>query len=354
MLSYHLEVDQAGGGTGPWTEVAGEGTDSLLLVHTVPGLTEGLMHYFRYRVRNVHGWSEEYSPTQAVLLATVPVATAVARTSNSATDVVIDWDAPTFDGNAALLGYRVKIRDSSGLFQEETASCDGSGAGQATILSTRTCTIPMTSLTDASTFGLAEDDLIVAVVESLNTIGYSPTSPENTAGALVQVVPGAPPTAPTRGAATSDSQLVVEYATYADDGGSPILTYALDIDRGDGAGFVEVVDAPGNSETVTTGIASGATYQVRYRASNVHGPSADSAVLEIVAATVPSAPNTVAVANSAGDAASTVNVAWSTPSILGGDGILIASYAVFIRESDGATFSEAPSGTGCNPTGPTD
>jgi hypothetical protein len=59
----------------------------------------------------------------------------------------------------------------------------------------------MTTLIDASTFGLEEGDLIVVVVESLNTIGYSATSPENTAaGALVQVVPGAPPTAPTRGA----------------------------------------------------------------------------------------------------------------------------------------------------------
>ena len=160
------------------------------------------MHYFRYRVRNVHGWSDGYSPVQAILLATVPDATTAARTTNSATDVVVDWDAPSFDGDAPLLGYRVKIRDINGLFQEETAACDGSGPDQATILSTRTCTIPMTSLIDVSTFALTEDDLIVAVVESLNTIGYSTTSPENTGGALVQVVPGAPPSAPTRGTAT--------------------------------------------------------------------------------------------------------------------------------------------------------
>lgn len=212
------------------------------------------MHYFRYRVRNVHGWSEGYSPVQAILLATVPDATTAARTTNSATDVVIDWDAPSFDGNAPLLGYRIKIRDTNGLFQEETVACDGAGPDQATILSTRTCTIPMTSLRDGSTFGLAEGDLIVAVVESLNTIGYSASSPENTAGALVQVEPGAPPSAPTRGAATSDSQLVVDYAPYSDDGGSPILAYALDIDRGDGAGFVEEVDGPGNSVVITNGI----------------------------------------------------------------------------------------------------
>jgi hypothetical protein len=54
------------------------------------------------------------------------------------------------------------------------------------MLSSRACTIPMTALTDVNSFGLAEGELIVVVVESLNTIGYSATSPENTSpGALV-------------------------------------------------------------------------------------------------------------------------------------------------------------------------
>jgi hypothetical protein len=96
--------------------VAGESSDSLVLEHVVTGLTAGLMHYFRYRVRNVHGWSEDYSPVQAVLLATVPDATSVATTTNSGLDVVIAWSEPSFDGNSNLLGYRVKIRDTGGLF----------------------------------------------------------------------------------------------------------------------------------------------------------------------------------------------------------------------------------------------
>lgn len=63
----------------------------------------------------------------------------------------------------------------------------------------------MTLLTDVSTFGLTEGTLIVAVVEAVNTIGYSDPSVENTAGALVQVVPAAPTSAPTRGTSTSES-----------------------------------------------------------------------------------------------------------------------------------------------------
>lgn len=84
----------------------------------------------------------------------------------------------------------------------------------------------------------------------------------------------------------------------------------------------------------------------------MHGSSADSAVLAIIAATVPSAPNTVVVANSADHSTASVNVAWSTPSVLGGVGITISAYAVFIRESDGSTFSVAPSGSGCSPSSP--
>ena len=72
VLSYHIEYDLLGGGTGPWTEVVGATTDSLDLIVVQAGLTAGEMYYFRYRSKNVHGWSEGYSPVRAILLATVP------------------------------------------------------------------------------------------------------------------------------------------------------------------------------------------------------------------------------------------------------------------------------------------
>jgi len=62
ILSYHLEIDHLGGGTGPWIEVAGETTDSIVLEHVVTALTPGELYFFRYRVRNIHGWSNGYSP----------------------------------------------------------------------------------------------------------------------------------------------------------------------------------------------------------------------------------------------------------------------------------------------------
>lgn len=84
------------------------------------------MYFFRYRARNRHGWSEGYSPIQAILLATVPTATAQATTTNAGLDVVIAWDAPPSDGAAPIVGYRIRLKGSDGLYLVE-ATCDGMG-----------------------------------------------------------------------------------------------------------------------------------------------------------------------------------------------------------------------------------
>ena len=57
VLSYHIKYDLLGGGTGPWIELVGATTDSLDLIVIHASLTAGEMYYFRYRSKNVHGWS---------------------------------------------------------------------------------------------------------------------------------------------------------------------------------------------------------------------------------------------------------------------------------------------------------
>ena len=108
----------------------------------------------------------------------------------------------------------------------------------------------------------------------------------------------------------------MNFAAYAADGGSTILTYALEADGG--TGYVEVADSLVNTLIFTdiggTPIASGATYSVRYRAKNVHGPAVSySPVLVIYAATISSAPTDIETANSADNSVSTVRVSWTAP-----------------------------------------
>jgi hypothetical protein len=161
----------------------------------------------------------------------------------------------------------------------------------------------MTALT-GGVFTLTEGTLIVVSVQSHNTIGYSAASPENTSGALIQLPPHAPPGAPARGSASSESQLEVNFAAYTADGGSAILAYGLEIDRGDGSGYSAVIDSNVNTATITANINSGQAYQVRYRARNVHGWStAYSTPLTIYAAVIPVFP--------ASDIVSTSNLATS-------------------------------------------
>lgn len=53
-------------------------------------------------------------------------------------------------------------------------------------------------------------------------------------------VPEAPSSAPTRDSTTSDTQVVVDIAPVTDDNGSPITSYHVVIDDGDGGAFVEL------------------------------------------------------------------------------------------------------------------
>jgi hypothetical protein len=61
-------------------------------------------------------------------MASVPDAPTAATTTNSATDVIVTWPVPAFDGSAPILAYRVKLKGADGVFREETTACDGLGA----------------------------------------------------------------------------------------------------------------------------------------------------------------------------------------------------------------------------------
>jgi len=91
----------------------------------------------------------------------------------------------------------------------------------------------------SSPFNLVEGDLIVVIVEALNVIEYSVPSLPNTSGELAQVKPHVPTTKPRRGVLTNESQIEVLIDAVTANGGSPILSYSVEIN--DGNGFVPFV-----------------------------------------------------------------------------------------------------------------
>jgi hypothetical protein len=110
-------------------------------------------------------------------------------------------------------------------------------------------------------------------------------------------VPDRPTTGPISDATvTNDNQIKVTFGPLLDtqNGGSPVLSYDLQIDDGIGGLFTSLIgEAEFNLDTTFTiskNITSGGIYRFTYRAKNVNGWSPFSPVTNIKAATRPQRP----------------------------------------------------------------
>lgn len=103
ILSYHIEFDDATAGAS-WTELQGLSTNSLQTSHTVTGLTMARAYRFRYRARNIFGWSSSFSDEVTISTVTAPsqVNAALVTISVSGTNVVLAWTAPSSNGSPIL------------------------------------------------------------------------------------------------------------------------------------------------------------------------------------------------------------------------------------------------------------
>lgn len=321
---------------------------------SIDSLTSGATYAFRYRAQNIHGWSSGYSPVLEAVAMKVPGQVAPATTAMDGADVVLSWAVPFTGGQGIpLTAFVVQLQDSTGALTEYPSICDGS---DPLVLATRSCRIPMARFSEPTSYdvnglideygmGLAQGELIVAVVSAVNAKGAGPPSEANVVGELAQRPPAAPLSAPSRGSGSSDGQLDIEWAfltSSSETGGSPILSYALEVDDGAGGNFNEIVGgSPStdpytlNSKVVTTAIVSGAAYRARYRAYNVHGWGEYSPIGTITAASTPAAASepTLSIVGTG------VQISWSQPSDTGGDGIPLTSYRVELLLPDG-TFAQ--------------
>ena len=112
ILSYWLEIDSTGSGTGPWKEVGGYTTDSLQLNYEIPNLISGKQYYLRYWAKNSQGWSTTPSPVTAILMASAPSQLPPVVTTMSGKKVRASWAFPSNTGGIGVVidAYRVKFR----------------------------------------------------------------------------------------------------------------------------------------------------------------------------------------------------------------------------------------------------
>lgn len=122
ILSYSLEWNQGSGTV--FTDLVGLSSDSLVLQFTqsVSG-SPGDIYTFRYRVRNVIGWSG-YSPTADIVAASAPTSPVSVSVALIGTNVQVSWMTPTSTNGDSIIAYKVLILTStSGVYAEDTSSC---------------------------------------------------------------------------------------------------------------------------------------------------------------------------------------------------------------------------------------
>ena len=168
----------------------------------------------------------------------VPNQVATPVTEVAGTTVKITWSLPNLNG-ATLAKYTIIIRGADSQFYS-SSFCDGT---QNTVINNLECMVPMSSLW-ASPFFLTQGTLVQVKVRASNTQGDGDYSNQNTAGALVQVIPLTPLTGPSRNEADCTNTVIgleMPEITGTRTGGSDIISYALFWNQGSGTNFVEVV-----------------------------------------------------------------------------------------------------------------
>jgi hypothetical protein len=88
ITSYNLESNQGSGSI--FYEVIGESSEQLDRVITVT-TTPGVTYKFRYRVKNMLGFSETYSPIAEIKSAKAPLSPTGVLTSIAGKNVKIEW-----------------------------------------------------------------------------------------------------------------------------------------------------------------------------------------------------------------------------------------------------------------------
>ena len=118
--------------------------------------------------------------------------TAVTTSIDSATGgLKLVWTTPA-DGSDTIDRYAIEVKNSAGAWVGPPAGCGGTGSPtMATMVSSKTCIIPMSTLTGSGTgeYGLAFDTLVEVRAAAGNSFGVGTPSPTNTAGAKTRRIP---------------------------------------------------------------------------------------------------------------------------------------------------------------------
>jgi hypothetical protein len=164
--------------------------------------------------------NSEFSSLLSVLAAQLPDQPQSVATTSGAGLVAISWTCN--DRGSAITSYVVKIRINDGLtYMAESEACLST---DATVISTRSCSIPISTLM-ASPYSLPWGSSIYATVQATNAYGTSSVSFAGN-GAIILTTPAAVTVSNFAPGSTS-TQIHIIWTASASNGGTAVIDYEV-------------------------------------------------------------------------------------------------------------------------------
>ena len=298
ITGYLIEVSANAGST--WSNLV-RNTRNTDTSYRHAGLSGGLTRHYRVSAINFNGTGDPSDIAHATTDDLIPDApTGLSARASGTTAIELSWRAPSSGGSAPITGYRIEWSRT--------------GTGGWTVLVANTAS----TATTYTHSGLRPGTTRHYRVAAINRAGTSEWS--STANATTELTrPSAPtglrvvPSGP-----GGSGQLLLAWTTPADDGGSPITGYRVEMSATGVGGWIILRANTGSTATtyLHTGLPPGTTRFYRVAAVNAVGIGTFSAVASgATNAARPGQPQNV---RARGTGPHTVLLAWDPPESDGG------------------------------------
>ena len=316
VTAYRIDVSANGGLS--WRVLVAN-TGSPVTAYVQPGLDPGSTRHYRVAAINRIGTGSFSAVAHATTAAVVPGPPRnLKATAAGHSRIDLEWDPPTHDGGARIIGYRIEV-SASGRAGPWRRLVDVSGANATSY--------PHTALPPRTT----RHYRVIAV----NGAGRGPASSVDWARTDPDF-----PGAPTGLRATPDgpSRIDLAWAAPIYTGGVPIIGYRIEVSEDARASWRDLVarTRTGSTTHTHTGLRAGATRHYRVSAINQVGTGNTSLVAR--ATTESTAPGRPTGLTATADGTSRIDLVWTAPTDDGGRRIL--GYRIEVSGDGGTTWTD--------------
>ena len=256
ITGYRIEVSTDRGNV--WKDLV-ENTESTATSYEHTGLAPASTRHYRVSAVNRVGPGDPSNTAEATTDATVPNAPlGLTATAKDHSQINLDWDAPGFDGGAAITGYRIEVSADAGTTWTNLVADTDS------------------TVTEYSHTGLNPATTRHYRVSAINEIGTG--EPSNVADATTDAIAPNPPTN-LEATASAPTRIDLTWSAPLYDGGAPVTGYRIEVSE-DGIAWTDLQRNTGVSLTnyAHVGLQPGSTRFYRVSAINVAGTGLPSGV----------------------------------------------------------------------------